>query len=112
MLNSRVVCTPDWSVARAVNGNVPAVAGVPEITPEPLRDRPGGSCPATTDQLYGRRGTGDQRRCDAEGARHRQPRREPSGDDPVLDGLVAARACREQRSAVSGADVAVRQGVV
>jgi hypothetical protein len=30
-------CTSDWSVARAVNRDMPAMVGMPQISPEPLR---------------------------------------------------------------------------
>jgi hypothetical protein len=51
MLNCRVAWAPDWSMARALNANVPARTGVPEMPPELLRESPGGSWPATVDQL-------------------------------------------------------------
>lgn len=50
MLNVRAVCTPRSSVTRAVNANVPAEVGVPEMRPELLCVSPGGSLPAITDQ--------------------------------------------------------------
>ena len=60
MLNCWEACTPVLSVTVAVNVNVPAVVGVPEITllscPDPfwVNARPGGKCPAVIDQTKGR----------------------------------------------------------
>ncbi len=41
------------SLTVAVNGNVPAVVGVPVIAPLDARFKPVGSDPCVTDQVYG-----------------------------------------------------------
>jgi hypothetical protein len=41
------------SVTRTVKFDVPAVVGVPDITPPELKDSPAGSVPEANDQLYG-----------------------------------------------------------
>src|SRR5262249_32392285 len=55
MLPGSVVWVPALSVTATVKVNVPAVTGVPEIPAggRGSRDRPGGSCPAGIDHLYG-----------------------------------------------------------
>jgi hypothetical protein len=46
-----VSCSVFWveSLTRTVKMNVPAVVGVPEMTPDGIMNRPGGSDPPTTD---------------------------------------------------------------
>ena len=41
------------SVTMAVNGDAPAVVGVPIMAPAKLSDRPAGSVPSETDHVYG-----------------------------------------------------------
>jgi hypothetical protein len=54
MLNCRVACVPLSSVTRRVKVKVPAAVGVPVMRPgDVVRDNPGGSCPAASDQRYG-----------------------------------------------------------
>ena len=52
MVNTFSLNAPRSSVTRTVKVNVPAVVGVPEIVFSPFgNSRPGGSVPATTDQV-------------------------------------------------------------
>jgi hypothetical protein len=55
MLPGSVVCVPALSVTATVKVNVPAVVGVPESPAGAVRSRvrPGSSCPAGIDQVYG-----------------------------------------------------------
>jgi hypothetical protein len=48
-----VTLAPALSVTRAVKLYEPAFVGLPEITPEPARERPGGREPAVLVHEYG-----------------------------------------------------------
>ena len=53
MLKGMVALAPELSVTCTVKFDVPAAEGVPVMLPAALSDRPAGSEPALTAQLYG-----------------------------------------------------------
>ncbi len=53
MVNVADAFPPRVSVACTANVVLPASEGVPEMIPDPLRDKPAGKTPVPTDQVYG-----------------------------------------------------------